>query len=72
MLTAAGSLCVTGGSRIFQFLLTACLATSPLSAQADPFVGQWKLIKLTDQMKVTKVGADTPQRLTHAGHPTAG
>jgi hypothetical protein len=45
--------------RIFQLLLIACLATSPVWAQTDPFVGQWKLIKLTDQMKVTKVGANT-------------
>lgn len=44
--------------RIFQLLLVACLATSPLRAESDPFVGQWKLIKLTDQMKVTKVGAN--------------
>lgn len=46
-------------SRIFQLLLVACLATSPLRAQTDPFVGQWKLSKLADQMKVTKVGTDT-------------
>lgn len=25
----------------------------------DPFVGQWKLVKLTDEMKVTSVGANT-------------
>jgi hypothetical protein len=46
-------------SRIFQALLVACLATSPLRAQTDPFVGQWKLAKQADQMKVTKVGANT-------------
>lgn len=46
-------------SRAFQLLLVACLVTSPLGAQTDPFVGQWKLITLTDQMKVTKVGANT-------------
>jgi len=46
-------------SRIFQLLLVACFATSPLRAETDPFVGQWKLSKLTDQMKVTKVGANT-------------
>ena len=44
--------------RIFQFVLVACLATGPLRAQTDPFVGQWKLVKLTDQMKVTQVGAN--------------
>ena len=46
-------------SRIFQMLLVAGLATSPLRAETDPFVGQWKLVKLTDQMSVTKVGANT-------------
>jgi len=46
-------------SRVFLLLLLACLATSPLRAQTDPFVGQWKLSKLADQMKVTKVGANT-------------
>ncbi len=46
-------------SRIFQLLLVACLATSPLRAATDPFVGQWKLSKQADQMKVTKVGANT-------------
>jgi hypothetical protein len=45
-------------SRIFLMLLIACFATSPLRAQTDPFVGQWKLTKLTDQMRVTKVGAN--------------
>jgi hypothetical protein len=45
-------------SRIFQLLLIACFATSPLSAKTDPFVGRWKLLKLTDQMKVTKAGAN--------------
>ncbi len=46
-------------SRIFLLLLIARLATSPLRAESDPFVGQWKLIKLNDQMKVTKVRANT-------------
>lgn len=45
-------------SRIFLSLLIACFATSPLRAEADPFVGQWKLIKLTDQMRVTELGAN--------------
>jgi hypothetical protein len=46
-------------SRVFQLLLVACLATSPLGAETDPFVGQWKLIRLTDQMTVTNAGANT-------------
>jgi hypothetical protein len=46
-------------SRILQVLLVAGLATSPLQAQADPFVGQWKLTKVTDQFRVTKVGSNT-------------
>lgn len=45
--------------RIFQLLLITGLATSPLRAQTDPFVGQWRLITLTDQMSVTKVGPNT-------------
>jgi hypothetical protein len=46
-------------SRIFQLLLVFCLAASPLRAETDPFLGQWTLSKLADQMKVTKVGANT-------------
>jgi len=46
-------------NRIFQVLLVVCFTTSPVWAQTDPFVGQWKLVKATDQMKVTKVGANT-------------
>ena len=42
--------------RIFQLCLIAGLTTSPLQAQTDPFTGTWKLVKLTDQMKVTKIG----------------
>jgi hypothetical protein len=45
--------------RVFQLLLVGCLAASPLRAETDPFVGEWKLSKLSDQMKVTKVGTDT-------------
>lgn len=45
-------------SRIFQVLMVVGLAMSPLRAETDPFVGQWKLIKGTDQMKVTKVGTN--------------
>ena len=45
-------------NRIFQSLLVFCLATSPLRAETDPFVGQWKLVKLSDQMTVTKVDAN--------------
>lgn len=44
--------------RIFQLALVGCLTTSPLWAQTDPFIGQWKLIKLSDQMSVTNVVAN--------------
>jgi hypothetical protein len=48
--------------RILQSLLVAGLVTGTASAADDPFVGQWKLdpsrSKLTDEMKVTKVGQD--------------
>lgn len=45
-------------------MMAACLAgwlaVSPaLHATRDPFVGQWKLITLSDEMKVTSVGANT-------------
>jgi hypothetical protein len=46
-------------SRIVCLLLGAGLTTTPLLAQTDPFVGQWKLTKYTDQMSVAKVGANT-------------
>jgi hypothetical protein len=46
-------------SRIVAFLLVSCLAASPLRAETDPFLGQWTLSKLADQMKVTKVGTKT-------------
>jgi hypothetical protein len=46
-------------SRIFPLFAVACLATSSLRAETDPFIGQWKLSKTSDQMKVTKVGANT-------------
>jgi hypothetical protein len=49
-------------SRIFQLLLVAGLLTETSWAADDPFVGQWKLnpsqSKLTDEMKVTKVGQE--------------
>lgn len=45
--------------RAFQLLLMAGLATRPLLAQADPFVGDWKLTKFTDHMSVAKAGANT-------------
>ena len=45
-------------SRIFRILLIACVATSPLRAETNPFVGRWKLVKLSDQMNVTKAGAN--------------
>ncbi len=44
--------------RIFYLLLVFCFTTSPVWAQTAPFVGQWKLLNYTDQMKVTKVGAN--------------
>jgi len=46
-------------SRIFCVILIAGFTTTPLLAQSDPFVGQWKLTKLTDQMTVAKAGAHT-------------
>lgn len=46
-------------TRIVILLLVAGLTPAPLKAQADPFVGQWKLTKYTDQMSVTKVGTNT-------------
>jgi hypothetical protein len=45
--------------RIFLLLLIVCFTSSPLWAQTDPFVGQWELTKITDQMNVKKVGANT-------------
>jgi len=44
---------------VFRLLLVAYFTTTPLLAQTDPFVGQWKLTKYTDQMSVAKVGANT-------------
>jgi hypothetical protein len=48
--------------RIFQLLLVSGLLTGTSWAADDPFVGQWKLdpsqSKLTDEMRVTKVGQD--------------
>ena len=47
-------------SCIFCLILVAAgLTTTPLNAQTDPFVGHWKLTKLTDQMSVAKVGVHT-------------
>jgi hypothetical protein len=47
-------------SRIFPVLVITALASYPARAANDPFVGQWKLdpsrSKLTDEMKVTRVG----------------
>jgi hypothetical protein len=46
--------------RLSPLLLAAFLATSPLWAATDPFIGQWKLdpsrSKLSDEMKVTQIG----------------
>lgn len=48
--------------RAFQWLLIACLGTSPAYAANDPFVGEWKLnpsrSKLADEMKVESVGGN--------------
>lgn len=44
--------------RIVPLLLIAGLATGPLAAQTDPFIGQWKLTKFTDRMTVAKAGAN--------------
>ena len=46
-------------SRMFWLVVVAGLLTTPLLAQTDPFVGRWKLTKLTDQMSVAKVDAQT-------------
>lgn len=46
-------------SRIVPLFLIAGLTAAPLRAQTDPFVGQWKLTKYTDEMSVTKAGANT-------------
>jgi len=46
-------------TRIFGLFLAAGLTAAPLLAQTDPFIGQWKLTKYTDQMSVTKVGTNT-------------
>lgn len=49
-------------SRTLQSLVIAGLLTSTTWAATDPFVGQWKLnpsrSKLTDEMKVAKVGQE--------------
>ena len=39
-------------------LLCSILLASTSWTADDPFVGQWKLVKLTDEMKVTNVGAN--------------
>lgn len=46
-------------SRILCLILVAGVTVTPLSAQTDPFIGHWKLTRLTDQMSVVKVGAHT-------------
>jgi len=45
--------------RVAQVFLCSCLVAGSSHAADDPFVGQWKLVKLTDEMKVTSVGANT-------------
>lgn len=48
--------------RTLQLLPVACVVTGALWAANDPFVGEWKLdasqSKLTDEMKVERVGED--------------
>ena len=49
-------------NRAFSFPLVVCLATGPLSAATDPFVGEWKLdisrSKIFDRMKVESIGGN--------------
>lgn len=45
--------------RASQLLLCTVLVAGTSRAANDPFVGQWKLVKVTDEMKVTNVGANT-------------
>ena len=49
-------------SRTFRLLLVACLVTSSVWAENDPFVGKWKVnpskSKLNDEMKVEGAGAN--------------
>jgi len=48
--------------RIFQFVLVACVMTSPVWTATDPFVGKWKVnpskSTLTDEMKIEATGAN--------------
>jgi hypothetical protein len=49
-------------NRAFSLLLVVCLATGPLWAATDPFVGEWKLdisrSKIFDRMKVESLGGN--------------
>jgi len=45
--------------RVAQVFLCTCLVAGTSHAADDPFVGQWKLIRLTDEMRVRSVGAHT-------------
>ena len=45
--------------RVAQLLLCTGLLAATSRAPADPFVGQWKLVRLTDKMKVASIGANT-------------
>jgi len=45
-------------TRASLLLLGACLVAGASRASENPFVGQWKLVKLTDEMKVTNIGAN--------------
>jgi hypothetical protein len=49
-------------NRVFSLMLVVCLATGPLWAATDPFVGEWKLdiskSKIFDRMKVESMGGN--------------
>jgi hypothetical protein len=49
-------------NRAFSLLLVVCLATGPLWAATDLFVGEWKLdisrSKIFDRMKVESIGGN--------------
>jgi hypothetical protein len=49
-------------TRIFRFVVAACLLTGSLYAANDPFVGKWKLdsskSRFPDEMKVTSAGTN--------------
>ena len=60
-------------NRICWLLLVTCLAVGPSWAADNPFVGKWKLdpsrSKLTDEMKVERVGENKYAFDFGSGHP---